>query len=61
MARTADRGAARVGGSSLILVGLMMWSIVFVEFRRVGIVFASAGAILALRGFVAAVLSLRTD
>lgn len=60
-ARTSDRTAAQVGGSSLILVGFMMLSLVFVEFRRVGIVFAATGTILALRGILAAVLSLRTD
>lgn len=60
-ARTSDRTAAQVGGSSLILVGFMMLSLVFVEFRRVGIVFAATGTILALRGILDAVLSLRTD
>ena len=60
-ARTWDRTAAQVGGTSLILVGFTMWSLVFVEFRRVGIAFAAAGTILALRGILAAVLSLRAD
>jgi hypothetical protein len=60
-ARTADRYTAQVGGASLIVVGLMMLSLVFVEIRRVGIIFAAAGGILALRGILAAVLSLRTD
>jgi hypothetical protein len=60
-ARTADRAAAQVGGASLILVGCMMLSLAFVEFRWVGIVFAAAGMILALRGILAAVLSLRAD
>jgi hypothetical protein len=60
-ARTWDRTAAQVGGASLILVGLMMLSLAFVEFRLVGIVFAAAGTILALRGILAAVLSLRAD
>jgi hypothetical protein len=60
-ARTADRTVAQVGGASLILVGFMMFSLLFVEFRRVGMVFAAAGGILALRGILAAVLSLRTD
>jgi hypothetical protein len=59
-ARTSDRTVAQVGGASLILVGLMMLSLLFVEFRRVGIVFVAAGTILALRGILAAVLSLRT-
>jgi len=60
-ARTSERTVAQVGAASLILVGLMMFSLLFVEFRRVGIVFAAAGTILALRGILAAVLSLRTD
>ena len=60
-ARTSDRTVAQVGGASLILVGLMMLSLVFVEFRRVPAVFVAAGTILALRGILAAVLSLRTD
>ena len=60
-ARTSDRATAQVGGASLIVVGLMMLSLMFVEFRRVGIVFAVAGMILALRGILAALLSLRTD
>lgn len=60
-ARTSDRFVAQVGGASLILVGIMMLSLGFVEFRRVGIIFAATGAILALRGILAAVLSLRTD
>ena len=60
-ARTSDRAIAQVGGASLILVGFMMLSIVLVEFRWVGIVFAAAGTTLALRGILAAVLSLRSD
>jgi hypothetical protein len=60
-ARTSDRMAARVGGTSLILVGALMWFLVVVEFRRAGITLAAAGGILALRGLVAAVLSLRMD
>ena len=60
-ARTSDRIAAQVGGASLVLVGVMMLSLVFVEFRWAAIVFIAAGIILALRGLLAAVLSLRTD
>jgi hypothetical protein len=60
-ARTWDRTVAQVGGASVILVGLMMLSLVFVEFRRVGMVFVGAGSILALRGILAAVLSLQAD
>jgi hypothetical protein len=60
-ARTWDRAVEQVGGASLILVGLMMLSLVFVEFRLVGMVFVAAGMILALRGILAAVLSLGTD
>ena len=60
-ARTTEVLVARVGGASLIFVGLMMLSLVFLEFRWVGIVLATAGAVLALRGFLAAVLSLRAE
>jgi hypothetical protein len=60
-ARTSDRTVARLGGASLALVGIMMLSLAFVEFRLVGMVFAAAGAILALRGILAAMLSLRAD
>jgi len=60
-ARTSDRTAARVGGTSLILVGFMMLSLIAMEFRWVGIALAVAGGILALRGLAAAVLSLRMD
>jgi hypothetical protein len=60
-ARTSDRTVAQLGGGSLALVGLMMLSIALVQFRLVGTVFAAAGAILALRGILAAMLSLRTN
>jgi hypothetical protein len=60
-ARTAGRTVVQVGGASLVLVGLMMLALVVLEFRWVGIVLAAAGGVLALRGFLAAVLSLRTD
>ena len=60
-ARTSERTVARVGGTSLILVGFIMLGMVVVEFRWVGTVLAIAGAILALRGLAGAVLSLRMD
>jgi hypothetical protein len=60
-ARTAERTAVRVGGASLAIVGLMMLSLVFVEFRWVGPLLALAGGILVLRGLVSAVLALRTN
>ena len=60
-ARTSDRLAAQVGGVSLAVVGLLMLSLVLVEIRWVGYVLAAAGMILAFRGILAAVLSLRTD
>ncbi len=60
-ARTSSRMVTRVGGASLVLVGLMMLALVGLEFRWVGIVLAAAGGVLVLRGFLAAVLSLRTD
>jgi hypothetical protein len=60
-ARTSNRMVTRVGGASLVLVGLMMLALVGLELRWVGIVLAAAGGVLDLRGFLAAVLSLRTD
>jgi hypothetical protein len=60
-ARTSDRAAARVGGASLVLVGFAMLALVFLAFKWVGLVLAAAGGVLVLRGFLAAVLSLRTD
>lgn len=60
-ARTADRTVARVGGASLVIVGLAMLSLVFLTFRWVGLALAVVGSVLALRGLLAAVLSLRTD
>lgn len=60
-ARTSERLVARVAGASLILVGIMMLALAFVEFQWVGIMLATAGAILALRGLAGAVLSLRMD
>ncbi|HEX4641880.1 MAG TPA: hypothetical protein VH161_00385 [Candidatus Acidoferrales bacterium] len=59
-ARTSDRVVAQVGGGSLILVGVMMLSLVFF-ISKVSIILAAAGAVLAIRGLVGAVLSLRTD
>jgi len=59
-AQSGERTAMRVGGASLVLVGLMMLGLVFVEFRWVGIVLAMAGGILVLRGLVSAALSFRT-
>ena len=61
VARSGERTVTRIGGASLILVGCLMLGLLFVEFRWVGIVLAITGAILALRGLVGAVLSLRTD
>jgi hypothetical protein len=60
-ARTSDRMVERVGGTSLVLVGFMMWGLTVVEFRWVGFALALAGGVLVLRGLAAAVLSLRTD
>ncbi|MGH9679594.1 MAG: hypothetical protein ACRD4Y_06560 [Candidatus Acidiferrales bacterium] len=60
-ARTSDRTAARVGGSSLMLVGALMLGMLVVEFRWVGITLGVAGGILTLRGLAGAVLSLRSD
>src|SRR5262249_50124754 len=60
-ARSAERTAIRVGGASLILVGIIMFALGFVQFRWFGITLALAGGILVLRGLAGAALALRTD
>lgn len=57
-ARSAERTSVRVGGVSLVLVGLMMLGLVFLEFRWIGTMLAMAGGILVLRGLINAGLSL---
>ena len=59
-ARTSERLVARVGGASLVVVGAMMLSLVWL-FAKSSVILAAAGAVLALRGFAGAVLSLRTS
>ena len=60
-ARTADRMAIRMGGASLAIIGFIMLSMIFLEFRWVGTVLAVAGGILVLRGLFNVGLSLRMD
>jgi hypothetical protein len=60
-ARSAERMAVRVGGASLAIVGLIMLSLLFVEFRWAGTMLALAGGIFVLRGLFSAGLSLRMD
>jgi hypothetical protein len=60
-ARTSDRTVTRIGAASLVLVGFLMFGLVAVELRWVGMVLAIAGGILAVRGLAGAVLSLRMD
>jgi hypothetical protein len=58
---TADRMAARLGGTSLSIVGLMMLSLVFVEMRWAGTMLALTGGVLVLRGLFIVGLSLRME
>ena len=58
---SAERTPARIGGTSLALVGLMMLGLAFVGFRWVGTALALMGAILMLRGLSSAVLALRAN
>jgi hypothetical protein len=60
-ARASQRTVSQVGGASLVIVGLFMLALVFLTFRWVGLALSAAGAVLALRGLLAAVLSLRTS
>jgi small-conductance mechanosensitive channel len=56
--RTVDRFIARLGGTSLVVVGFLMLGLSFVELRWVGAVLALAGGILVLRGLLSAILAL---
>jgi hypothetical protein len=56
--RTVDRFIARLGGTSLVIVGFLMLGLSFVELRWVGAVLALAGGILVLRGLLSAILAL---
>jgi hypothetical protein len=60
-AGTVDRMAARLGGTSLSIVGLMMLSLVFVEMRWAGTMLALTGGVLVLRGLFIVGLSLRME
>ena len=59
--RTSERTLSRLGGVSLLAVGLLMLGLVFAQLRFVGPGLALAGGILTARGLVNAVLALRTD
>ena len=56
--RTVDRFIARLGGTSLVVVGFLMLGLSLVELRWVGAVLALAGGILVLRGLLSAILAL---
>jgi hypothetical protein len=54
------RAIARIRGVSLILVGAVMISLAWIEFRWTGAALAVAGGILIVRGLASAALALRT-
>ncbi|MGB6199348.1 MAG: hypothetical protein WBF35_07365 [Candidatus Acidiferrales bacterium] len=60
IAVAALRAIARIRGASLILVGALMISLVWVEFRWTGVALAVAGGILIARGLACAGLAMRT-
>jgi len=53
--------AARLGGTSLAIVCLMMLVLVFVEMRWAGTMLALTGGVLVLRGLFIVGLSLRME
>jgi len=53
------RAVARIRGASLALVGVLMISLVWLDFRWAGVALAVAGAILIARGLADALLALR--
>jgi multisubunit Na+/H+ antiporter MnhG subunit len=54
------RAIARIRGASLILVGAVMISLDWLEFRWTGAALAVVGGILIVRGLASAALALRT-
>ena len=59
--RRSERTPTRLGGISLLAVGLLMLGLAFAQLRWVGPGLALAGGILIVRGLVNAVLALRSD
>jgi hypothetical protein len=55
------RAIARIRGASLILVGAVMISLEWLEFRWTGAALAAVGGILIARGLASAALALRTS
>jgi hypothetical protein len=53
------RAAAKIGGASLVLAGLLMMSLAWAPFRWVGWLLAVAGGVFVVRGLVTAALVLR--
>ena len=60
IAVSGQRIVARIRGASLVLVGALMISMLWVDLRWAGTVLATAGAILIARGLASAALALRT-
>jgi hypothetical protein len=60
IAVAAQRAIARIRGASLVLVGVLMISLIWIEFRWTGTALALAGGILIVRGLASATLALRT-
>ena len=54
-----DRIAARIGGGSLFLAGILLLSLGWVSFRWSGLLLAVVGGVFVLRGFATAVLMAR--
>lgn len=61
IAIAAQRAVARIRGASLVLIGTLMISLVWIEFRWTGAALAAVGGILLVRGLSSAALSLRTS
>jgi hypothetical protein len=60
IAVAAQRAIARLRGASLILIGALMISLAWLEFRWTGMALPVVGGILIVRGLASAALALRT-
>jgi hypothetical protein len=56
-ARTMERTATRVAGASLVIIGVLMLSLVYVEIRWVGTLLSIIGGVLVVRGLAGSVLA----
>jgi len=61
IALRGERAAMRIGGSSLVVAGLILLALAWAPFRWAGFLLAAAGGIFVVRGLVTAVIMARSS